>query len=160
MKFAAQIKWTSILALSKRGIRRIIEVGNTAAGAKWHRVIRPSKFKPAAKRKYNYTPRAKGYIKQKRKKLGHADPLVLSGDSREGAKTAVIRSTSKQVVVTYRNTRTFNRRPKANGKERVNMNREFEQTNDEDYRMLEGVTHKKIERVIQNINRTKIIRIR
>ena len=45
----------------------------------WHKELLPQHFKEGAARKYNYQPRSRNHIKRKRKKFGHAIPLVFSG---------------------------------------------------------------------------------
>lgn len=65
------------------------------AGQFWHRTYRPRHFTMQAYTLYGYQPRARGYVKRKRKKLGHNRPLVFTGVSEDLSRAKTIRATSK-----------------------------------------------------------------
>lgn len=59
--------------------------GLNKAGDYWHKKMLPGHFEPSAASKYNYEKRETGYIKRKRKKMGHTLPLVWTGRLKQEA---------------------------------------------------------------------------
>ena len=93
-------------------LRPAQKVAFKAIGTLWHRTMRPKHFTKAGAREYQYKPRGgepgggeqfKGsYLERKLRVMGHALPLVWSGESRSLTRLRDVRSTSKSARVVMR----------------------------------------------------------
>lgn len=66
-----------------KGLREGLRNGATH----WQRSFSQRHFRSGAKARYGYQPRTAGYNKRKRRRFGHAQPLVWTGESRRWART-------------------------------------------------------------------------
>lgn len=71
---------------SARAIQHAAMSALESAVEVWHSTMMPKHFTASAAREYNYTPRAKGYMIRKARKMKHQRQLVWSGDSEKAAK--------------------------------------------------------------------------
>lgn len=95
----------------QRELRRLTRAALEASGRTWHGTMRPWHFRPEAFARYPdvYRPRTAKYQARKRKRRGHNDPLVWSGQTQARSLQLVLRSTSQRVTVTLPGTRKLNR---------------------------------------------------
>jgi hypothetical protein len=68
-------------------------------GTWWWRNYRPKHFTRAGAIEYGYTPRTARYETRKRRKFGHTNPLVWTGESKAASQNARIQATAKNVKV-------------------------------------------------------------
>lgn len=99
------------ITLKRATFNRLLKAAWGHTGLHWHQNMLPGHFTAMGARKYDYTPRKgqrsgmsqkefwRSYTGQKKRKMGHADPLVWSGRSRDEAMRPDIRPTSRGVRV-------------------------------------------------------------
>ncbi len=148
MSFASRIvlEITGTAALGRREVNNIVKLCWHDVGLHWHQKFRPRHFSAAAWSLYRYKPRSRRYWFRKMKKTGQGLPLVFSGESRRLSQNAQITSTFKGVRIAMTvGKMTF----------RPQLVDELKQINEQEYRELEGVMGKSLEREL-NQSRHKV----
>lgn len=74
---------TGIESLSKSAMNAALKAAWYAVGKRWRRQFLPLHFTNKAERRYNYTPRAWNYERNKLRFLHHTRPLEFSGEGRK-----------------------------------------------------------------------------
>lgn len=99
LKIESAIATSGVAGITKRELNQELKGEFDTAGRFWHRQYRQRHFEARAYTLYGYQRRKPGYVKRKRKKLGHNKPLVFTGTSERLARARTIRATSNGVVV-------------------------------------------------------------
>ena len=81
-----------------------------ATGLAWNRRFKEKHFTEAGAAEYDYATRSVKYIEKKKNRLGHANPLVYSGELRRNVRAVNIKPTSKSVKVRLLGSRKANLR--------------------------------------------------
>ena len=85
----------------RKAFPRIRDNALAAMGDKWHREMLQDHFSQVAYTKYGFQKRRKEYVKRKRKKYGHNDPMRLKGTLEQSIRSmARISTSSKKVRIT------------------------------------------------------------
>lgn len=99
------------MALKKKGLRgtelrrtfkKVMAAGFQELGDHFQKENLPRRFTYAGGKMLNYDPRKRGYTNTKKKRKGHVDPLVWSGNSKKLAtdiKDVRVKSTDKNTTV-------------------------------------------------------------
>lgn len=119
--------------ITKRELNKVLKDAWEAAGKFWHQWYRPRHFTVRAYSLYGATARASGYVKRKRKKLGHNRPLVFTGVSEDLSRARTVRASFRGVNVSM-SMPTLNFRPKGG---RINMREEMAVIADEEMATIE-----------------------
>lgn len=91
--------------LKKGAFNAVLKVALREVAEYWAMKVLKKHFTPAGAREYGYRERSHKYLTRKRRKFGHADPLVLQGRlKRELLRRSGFRisGTSKSVTITLR----------------------------------------------------------
>lgn len=123
MRFKTQIRESELVSWKASTVNRLLISEFAKLGRFWHRVIRQRHFKRGAFLRYGYTARSKTYVRIKKKRVRHSDPLRLSDETRRASEQHRVLATRKGVSVTYSSVRKLNFRPRGS---KVNMRKEFE----------------------------------
>lgn len=150
MKFKAQIQNTEFVNWKASQINALLAHEYAKIGRYWHRVVRPRHFGRGAFQRYGYAPRRKGYIKRKKRLVGHARPLVLSGETEAASSQHRVMATRKGVTITYRGLRKLNFKPRNS---EVNMRKEFETVSDTEFRQMSDIMSRSIDKKLQTAAR-------
>lgn len=152
MRWRVQIESTGFGHMKPAVIREAHKAAMLAAGTYWHQHFRKLHFTSAAWTRYDYTPRSKKYWAMKMRR-GIGLPLVLSGQSRELSKVAVIKTRTRGGVIEAHvamRARALNFIPKTKGKKPPNMAHELRQINSQENQILEGVMARELSRRLRN----------
>lgn len=105
------------IKIKERGTtpRKLLKTHNRVGKSAWrdtgrhfHSKMRDRRFTPQHARTANYTPRTRGYQKQKRARKGHNRPLEFSGETRRLVRTTSQTETSKGTKLRYAGARKLN----------------------------------------------------
>ena len=100
MATRVQINYVNSPEATARAIPRMVRESLRAVATDWHAKTLPGHFKRDAKQKYAYETRDPSYTRGKRRRFGHADPLVYHGDlKRQVLRMARVTATSKRARV-------------------------------------------------------------
>lgn len=97
-------------AIDKRTFGAVLKAGHADMALFWHAKKLAKHFTEAGAAEYGYRPRSLKYLRRKRRKLGHVDPNVWSGDTKRNVLArsgARVSSTSKSATITLRRGRGF-----------------------------------------------------
>lgn len=133
MDFRYKVKLIGTPDLLVRASRRIMKEKLMEIPRLWHSLYIRGHFQPEAAAKYGYRPRSGRYLKRKRKKYGHAVPLVATGLMRRQLQRGIFVSGSASKIrgvmygprYVYMKTTAKNNRP-AMGEEVTRTTREEE----------------------------------
>jgi len=82
-----------------KGIKPYVKATLQTAVYYWHRKFLGKHFRAGAAARYGYKPRSPKYIRRKKNKKHHSQPLVWSGDTRKSVRTSIrVGGTSKQAT--------------------------------------------------------------
>ena len=108
MGMQIQVNYVNPPDATARQVRPIVKAAMQTVARQWHRQTLPQHFERSAKRKYGYETRSPRYTHRKRKRFGHADPLVYTGDMRRMVLRMVrIAGTAKRVRAVLTGPRYF-----------------------------------------------------
>ena len=105
MKMSVEITYRGDGEAMKKQLGPIVNAALAQAMGEWHGKTLPKHFQPSAGGRYHYKPRTAAWNKHKRKKVGHNNPLVYSGDL-------------KRQVTRLIEIKTLRTKPKATGRMR------------------------------------------
>lgn len=161
MKWNVTLEYKGGAFLSKRETNDLYKRCMQDVGVHWHQHFRPYHFTQAAWTRYRYTPRSKKYWAMKTRR-GIALPLVFTGQSRELAKLAAIRTTiprgSVAQVRVSMPARALNFRPRSRSGRVPDMADELRQINAQENQALEGVLARSLRRELRSSrNRVRVV---
>ena len=150
MRFWVQIWQSELVSMKASQVNRLLTHEFAKIGRWWHRVARPRHFNRGAFQRYGYTPRKRGYIRRKKRKVGHARPLFLSGETWRNTAHHNVRATRKSVTVTYPTARTLNYKSRGS---QVNMRKEFETISASEEQHMTDLMFNSLERKLETAAR-------
>jgi hypothetical protein len=146
MKWGVHVKYLGSAVLNTSQLNSVLRDGFEYIGKYWHRNFRAKKFTQAAYSEYGYTPRKRGYNRNKMQKLGHTRPLEFTGASKLLSENKTVTATKNGVKVAMP-VRAFNFRAKNS---QVNMRKEFTTISQAEETKLNQVME---QQVVKKINR-------
>lgn len=93
----------------RKAFEKARELANKAMGEVWFNEILPKHFERDAIVKYFYQPRTAKYTHRKKRKFGHENPLVYTGQAKAVLMSGyTIKSSPRRVEVKLKSPRAFN----------------------------------------------------